>query len=95
LNGEELLHFIWEDEASQFIDVLVDLDIRYLALQLAIEAVIRAGIILDYSVPVIIHNRVLFIHRVPEFFREMLPLIVLYSDDNAGNIIVESIEIVS
>jgi hypothetical protein len=95
LNDDRLLHFVWEEEASRWIDKLVDLDIRYLALQLAIEAVIRAGIILDYSVPIVIRDKVVYVHRVPEFFSGMLPLVVLYTDDGAGTIIIESIEFVS
>jgi hypothetical protein len=86
LNGSKLLHFIWENEASAFIDQLVDLDIRYLAVQRAIELVIETGIILEYSIPIVIDDDVVYIHTVPAFFDSMIPFVVLYTDDGRGTI---------
>jgi hypothetical protein len=88
-----LLHFIWENDVSDFIDTLVEMDIRYLAVQRAIERVIEVGIILEYSQPILVDNDVVYLHHVPVFFREMIPLIVIFHYDEKGIVTVLKLEI--
>jgi hypothetical protein len=90
-----MLGYIWEDEVSEAIDRLVGLDVRYLAVQRAIERVIETGIILEYSVPIVIDDEVVYVHRVPEFFVGMIPLVVLYIHDENDVVSVLELRMIS
>lgn len=95
MNGPRLLHFIWENDVSELLDSLVEMDIRYLAVQRAIERIIEAGIIFDVSQPILIDNEVAYLHRVPIFFDEMIPLIVIFHHDDQGVVTVLKLRMLS
>ncbi len=57
----------WDDEASAFIDALVDSDIRYLDLPSAIEKVFEGKEYLAVSEPFVLDGRIHFLHRTPPF----------------------------
>ena len=95
MNVPRMLGYIWEDEVSEAIDRLVGLDVRYLAVQRAIERVIETGIVLEYSVPIVVDDEVVYVHRVPDFFVGMIPLVVLYLHDDTDIVTVLELRMIS
>ena len=75
---------IWEAAASEFLDGLVDLDIGYLDVQLAVERVIHAGLLDDVSSAVDISGRNVYVHQVPALFPNMSPIFVVTTRTQHG-----------
>lgn len=79
----------WETEVSEFLDRLVDVDIRYLDVQMAIERLILQGLWEEVAVPFQFAGRTLHYHRVPRIFpTASFELYVLTTIELSGEITV-------
>jgi hypothetical protein len=76
----------WERAVSDFLDELVDLDIRYIDAQDAVERVILAGLHDEITTGVELDGRTLHVHRVPSLFPNMWDLFIVTTVSQNGQI---------
>jgi hypothetical protein len=79
----------WEHSVSDFIDQLVDFDIRYLNAQEAIERLVHSGLKDRIAVPLDeVEGELVYWHPMPPLFPEMRPLHVFWTVDQDGGLTV-------
>lgn len=77
---------IWDGQASRFLDQLVDRDIGYLDVQLAVEALIDAGLHDEVTVTFDVEGRTVHWHRMPPSQPRLRALDVFTSLEQSGAI---------
>jgi len=78
--------FIWEHRASLFLDRLVDEDILYMDVQIALETLIRAGLHDQITVSFEFDDRTIHWHWMPPLSPVLAPLDVLTVIEQSGAI---------
>ena len=56
---------VWDNQAALFLDLLVDRDIGYLDVEMAVEALIHAGLHDEITVTFDLDGRTIHWHRMP------------------------------
>jgi hypothetical protein len=77
---------VWEDCVSEFLDELVEFDIGYMEVQMAVERVIQHGIYDLVSTQFEFEGLTLRYHRVPPLTPMLSPLAVFTHDETEGRI---------
>lgn len=65
---------VWEDQAAQFLDQLVDRDIGYLGVEYAVERLIHAGLHDQVTVRFLVGGLPVFWHRMPPLMPGLRPI---------------------
>jgi hypothetical protein len=79
----------WDNQAAEFVDFLIENDLRYVNLQEAIEQLIHSGLKHAIAVPfAVIANEVVYWHPVPKLFPDMRQIHIFWTEDADGGLTV-------
>jgi hypothetical protein len=79
----------WDNQASDFIDFLVENDIRYVGLQESIERLVHSGQKHRIAIALaVVEGETVYWHPVPQLFPRMRSIHVFWVEDDDGGITV-------